>query len=118
MTVDSIGNSDCEDDEGIEGGSGKSEAVNVGEEHVKKVDAYWCDLCHCYLSHNEEYETALKRHCSLRTHLKSYVRHRDNKNLRKTAELIHKRHKVSKEEDDKEKGKIKCCFFIKFNPKI
>lgn len=77
--------------------SDKKEEINVGSEHVKKVEAFYCDLCRCYLPPKEEETLAIKRHCACRSHLKAYVRYRDDKSLRKAAELIHKRHQEALE---------------------
>jgi len=82
--------------------------INVGSEHVKKVEVYYCDLCYIYLPRKEDLEASLKRHCAGRTHLRAYVRHRDDKNLRIQAERIHRKHQEQR--DAKEKGLVWLLF--------
>lgn len=115
MTVDSIGdvddlNGNAEDDTVVTPEQnetsdvaatavvkvGKSE-INVGNEHMKKVEVYYCDLCRFYLPYNEEQEAALKKHCGTRSHLRSYLRYKENQNLRMAAEKIHRRHQEQRE---------------------
>lgn len=67
---------------------GKQE-ITVGSEHVKKVERYYCELCRYYLPYQEEQESALKRHCITRTHLRSYLRYKEDQNLKKEAEKVH-----------------------------
>lgn len=105
MTVDSIGDSDGgENDETIDGEEENEENVNVGAEHVKKVEVFWCELCVQYLTRKEEHEVALKRHCSSRFHLKKYLRYCDNQDLKKTAEAAHRRYN-QETKDELEKGR-------------
>lgn len=123
MTVDSIGDVDGHNGEEVtdEAGSGekkegvhedgsttittKSKAeINVGNEHMKKVEVYYCELCRFYLPYNEEQEAALKKHCGTRSHLRSYLRYKDNQNLRLAAEKIHRRHQESRDAVRKEKA--------------
>lgn len=119
MTVDSIGDVDghtseeatavtgtddhsSEKKEGVNGDesahSSKSKAeINVGTEHMRKVEVYYCDLCRFYLPHNEEQEAALKKHCGTRSHLRSYLRYKGNQNLRLAAEKIHRKHQEQRD---------------------
>lgn len=122
MTVDSIGDVDCIDigvddddtsneknnkdanDENTVGNGttiiksrSSAQDVNVGNEHVKKVEVYYCELCRYYLPMKEEYEIALRKHCATRSHLRSYLRFKENQNLRAAAEKIHRRHQEQRE---------------------
>lgn len=115
MTVDSIGdvddlNGNAEDDVVVANDQKEVSEVattavvkfskpeiNVGNEHMKKVEVYYCDLCRFYLPYNEEQEAALKKHCGTRSHLRSYLRYKENQNLRLAAEKIHRRHQEQRE---------------------
>lgn len=37
--------------------------INVGNEHVKKVEVYYCELCRFYLPLNDDQSAALAKHC-------------------------------------------------------
>lgn len=128
MTVDSIGDVDGHNGEEVgdeantnekkeggteEGGNNssthapKSKAeINVGNEHMKKVEVYYCELCRFYLPYNEEQESALKKHCGTRSHLRSYLRYKDNQNLRLAAEKIHRRHQEQRDARKEKAGKL------------
>ncbi|KAJ2947846.1 hypothetical protein O0L34_g9635 [Tuta absoluta] len=101
MTLDSVGDVDeVEDDDS--GGEKKEEAaankpkveINIGNEHIKKLQVLFCELCQLYLPRHEpgsaEEAEAARRHCRLRRHLSRYVQHRDTRTLRKQAERIHR----------------------------
>lgn len=76
--------------------------INVGNEHVKKIEVLYCELCRYYLPHLEDPEAALQKHCSTRNHLRAYLRFKENQSLKITAELIHRR-------DNKDKHTKKDC---------
>lgn len=76
--------------------------INVGNEHVKKVEVLYCELCRYYLPHLEDPDAALQKHCSTRNHLRAYLRYKENQSLKITAEMIHRR-------DHKEKHSKKDC---------
>ncbi|CAG9796643.1 unnamed protein product [Diatraea saccharalis] len=110
MTLDSVGDVDeVEDDDS--GGEKKEESapkkpkveINIGSEHIKKMEVWWCELCRVYLPRLEpggaEEAEALRRHCRLRIHLGRYVQHRDTRTLRKHAERIHRQLHQQKEEE-------------------
>ncbi|XP_061385627.1 uncharacterized protein LOC116778799 [Danaus plexippus] len=112
MTLDSVGDVDeVEDDDS--GGEKKDESapkktkveINIGSEHIKKLEVHWCELCRVYLPRVEagsaEEAEALRRHCRLRVHLGRYVQHRDTRTLRRHAERIHRQLHQQKE-DEKE----------------
>lgn len=82
--------------------------INVGNEHVKKVEVMYCELCRYYLPHLEDPEAALQKHCGTRNHLRAYLRYKENQSLKITAEMIHRR-------DHKEKHSNKDCKFSIFN---
>nr|XP_029725815.1 zinc finger protein on ecdysone puffs isoform X2 [Aedes albopictus] len=82
---DSVGRpgSDDEDD--------TDDETVIGGEHVKKVEVQYCDLCNMYLPRREDPEKMLAMHCKTRSHLKLYIREREDKKLRERAERIHKK---------------------------
>lgn len=88
-------------DKSIDGDSPKKKstkaAIIVGNEHLKKVEVYYCDLCYYYLPHKKDQETSLKAHCNTKSHLRAYVRYRENQNLRLAAEKIHRKHQEKRD---------------------
>lgn len=82
------------------------ETINVGAEHVKKVEVHYCDLCRIYLSRYESPDRAIKQHCRGRMHLQRYVRYKEDKDLRRQAERIHRKSQEAKEAKEKEKDKV------------
>lgn len=78
----------------------------IGGEHVKKVEVQYCDLCRMYLPRRDEPEKVLAQHCKTRSHLKLYIRQREDKKLRERAERIHKK-KLSDAKAKKEAKKEK-----------
>lgn len=105
MTVDSVGDvdgnniheNDDSDDKKDSGDDKPKGDINVGNEHVKKIEVYYCDLCRYYLPHQDDAELALKKHCSTRGHLRAYLRYKENQSLRLAAEKIHRRHQEQRE---------------------
>ena len=119
MTLDSVGDVDEVEDEDDSGGEKKDEStpkktkveINIGSEHIKKMEVWWCELCRVYLPRAEpggaEEAEALRRHCRMRIHLGRYVQHRDTRTLRKHAERIHRQlhqHQEEKESTSTETG--------------
>ncbi|CAH2050365.1 unnamed protein product, partial [Iphiclides podalirius] len=115
MTLDSVGDVDeVEDDDS--GGEKKDDSspkkakveINIGSEHIKKMEVWWCELCRVYLPRTEaggtEEAEALRRHCRLRIHLGRYVQHRDTRTLRRHAERIHRQLHQQKEDAKAEAG--------------
>ncbi|KAM3967786.1 uncharacterized protein ACR2FA_011323 [Aphomia sociella] len=115
MTLDSVGDVDeVEDDDS--GGEKKEESspkkpkveINIGNEHIKKLEVWWCELCRVYLPRAEaaaDQAEALRRHCRMRIHLSRYVQHRDTRTLRKHAERIHRQlHQQKGDEKDDAKA--------------
>lgn len=96
--VDSVGDIDENENEDSDekGEDTINPDINVGAEHVKRVEAFYCDLCHYYLPMNKDPEEALKKHCNIRSHLKNYLRHQEDQSLRLCAEKIHRRHQGEK----------------------
>ncbi|XP_058829003.1 zinc finger protein on ecdysone puffs-like [Topomyia yanbarensis] len=113
LTVDEVGNVDDPTDCGKEGTStpkksGVADAGRpgtdddddsddvdedtvIGSEHVTKVEVQYCDLCNMYLPRREDPEKVLRLHCKTRSHLRVYIRNREDKKLRERAERIHKK---------------------------
>lgn len=114
MTVDSVGDVDGSElslNEESDEHTGESapkpieksqSEINVGNEHVKKIDVFYCELCRFYLPHLEDPSAALQKHCSTRNHLRAYLRYKENQSLKKTAEMIHHR-------DNKKKSSKSNC---------
>lgn len=67
------------------------EETVIGGEHVKKVEVQYCDLCSMYLPRREDSDKIVASHCKTRSHLKLYIRQREDKKLRERAERIHKK---------------------------
>lgn len=44
----------------------------IGQECVKKVEAFFCELCQRYLSRVEPLEKGLEFHCRTRSHHRAY----------------------------------------------
>ncbi|CAK1601993.1 unnamed protein product [Parnassius mnemosyne] len=115
MTLDSVGDVD-EVEEDDSSGEKKDDAtpkkpkveINIGSEHIKKVEVWWCELCRVYLPRAEaggaEEAEALRRHCRLRVHLGRYVQHRDTRTLRRHAERIHRQLHQHKEDEKTDAG--------------
>uniref|UniRef100_A0A2M4ADV7 Putative transcriptional regulator atrx n=1 Tax=Anopheles triannulatus TaxID=58253 RepID=A0A2M4ADV7_9DIPT len=83
---------DDDDDEDDDDDNGDELQMIIGEEHVKKVEVQYCELCNIYLPRRmESQEKALRDHCKKRSHLKLYIRYRNDKKLREKAERIHKK---------------------------
>lgn len=118
MTVDSIGEVDDQNeiddeqsekkDDNLPHDDAKSKGeINVGNEHVKKVEVYYCELCRFYLPLNEDQAAALAKHCGTRSHLRSYLRYKENQSLRLAAEKVHRRHQQEREAKKEKAGKCK-----------
>lgn len=119
MTVDSIGDVDDQNENDDDPSEKKEEnsatediraktEINVGNEHVKKVEVYYCELCRYYFPLTEDQTTALSKHCGSRSHLRSYLRYKENQNLRLAAEKIHRRQERQEREAKKEKAAAKA----------
>ncbi|XP_067008566.2 zinc finger protein on ecdysone puffs isoform X2 [Anabrus simplex] len=118
MILDSVGDVDDTGEDGEEQEEGKGEkekkegeekkkkAENLGSEHVKTVEVYYCELCSHYLPRSDNPEKTRAVHCRTRTHLQRYVRHRDDEMLRKEAERIHRK-RIAKRNAAKEAGSKK-----------
>lgn len=76
--------------------------INVGSEHIKKVEVSYCELCVQYISHRGDQNLQLQRHCSSRSHMRNYIRYKDDKALKKEAEALHKKRKAEREKKEKE----------------
>lgn len=91
MTVDSVGDVDAEINENDLYGKGddaEKQSINVGTDFIKKMEAFYCELCRHYFSINDDEEKYLKVHCSSRSHLRNYLRYKENQNLRQAAEKM------------------------------
>lgn len=82
MTLDAVGSVDGDNDNGM-----SLEETAVGQECVKKVEAFFCDLCQRYLSRVEPLEKGLEFHCRTRSHHRAYEeRQNSHKELEGGAE--------------------------------
>lgn len=94
----------AEDDVEIE----NEEEINVGVEHIKLVQAQYCELCYSYISHRGDVDLNLKRHWSSQQHLKFYIRYKDDLMLKEEAEAIHKKREAEKKKKEKESAEKKA----------
>lgn len=78
--------------------------INVGSEHIKQVQVHYCELCSMYIRHHGDQDKSLSRHCILRSHLRNYIRYKDDKALQAEAEALHKKRKAERELKEKEKA--------------
>lgn len=93
---DESGNEEHKDDEKEDGEHeddqmDTGEKVNLGAEHITKVETLFCALCSNYISHKGDAETNLSRHCVTRTHLKHYIRYKDDLALKAVDEAKQRR---------------------------
>merc|ERR1712071_514956 len=63
MTLDAVGSVDGDGD-----GCPSLEEVVIGEEFVKKVEVYYCEICQRYLSRTDPADKVLELHCRTRAH--------------------------------------------------
>lgn len=54
------------------------------------MEIYFCELCKSFLPRIEDQEQALAVHCRGSSHLRIYVKKKDDLALRKRAERIHR----------------------------
>lgn len=84
------------------------EEINVGSDHIKQVQAHYCELCYSYISHRGDVDLNLKRHCATQQHLKFYIRFKDELMLKEEAEAIHKKRQAEKKKKEKEAAEKKA----------
>ncbi|KAK4879119.1 hypothetical protein RN001_007265, partial [Aquatica leii] len=62
--------------------------INVGIEQIRKIEVYYCELCHMYLPRveNADLERTLAKHCKQRTHMQRYIRYKEDKEIASRAE--------------------------------
>lgn len=124
MTVDSVGEIDEDIDadmeallnetqtneENSEEGEEK-ERTPVGAEFIKEMKAFYCELCEHYSADKGTLEAYSKKHCLQRSHLKAYLRHKEEEKLakkrketkdKKKSEADKKEESDNKEKDDEE----------------
>ena len=120
MTVDSVGEIDEEMDADMEAllnetqinedGSEENDdkdRVPVGGEFVKEITAFYCEICEHYSADKTTLEAYKKKHCLQRSHLKAYLRYKEEEKLAKKRKESKERKKSESErkedEDDKDK---------------
>lgn len=83
--------------------SSNKEPVSVGIEQIRKVEAFYCDLCKIYVGRgtDDQIPRILSRHCKQRTHMQRYIRYKEDRDLEKRAEKLQR--KETAEKVDKEK---------------
>lgn len=86
----STGRPGTDDDDDDDSDDAEGQTV-IGSEHVNKVEVQFCDLCNMYLPRRDDPEKVLRTHCKTRSHLRLYIRNREDKKLRERAERIHKK---------------------------
>ena len=119
MTVDSVGEIDEEMDADMEAllnetqmnedGSEENDdkdRVAVGGEFVKEITAFYCEICEHYSADKTTLEAYKKKHCLQRSHLKAYLRYKEEEKLAKKRKESKERKKSEserKDENDKDK---------------
>ncbi|XP_063909984.1 zinc finger protein on ecdysone puffs-like isoform X2 [Zophobas morio] len=80
------------------------EPVSVGIEQIRKVEAYYCDLCKMYVGrgNDEMIPSILARHCKQRTHMQRYIRYKEDKDLEKRAEKLQRKETAEKEDKERQ----------------
>ncbi|KAK4876965.1 hypothetical protein RN001_009471 [Aquatica leii] len=107
MTIDSVGDVDDEEEGKKKEVEGKpKEKINVGIEQIRKIEVYYCELCHMYLPRVEDadLERTLAKHCKQRTHMQRYIRYKEDKEIASRAERLQRKETAEKE---REKNKLK-----------
>ncbi|XP_018322535.1 zinc finger protein on ecdysone puffs isoform X2 [Agrilus planipennis] len=106
MTIDSVGELDEETPEGKKEPEGKAkEKINVGIEHISKVEVHYCELCKMYLPRvaEVEVETMFSKHCRQRIHMQKYIRYKEDKEIQNRAEKLQRKETAEKENREKKK---------------
>lgn len=82
----------------------KKQRVSVGIEQIKRIEAYYCDLCRMFLpiGTENEYPDILAGHCRKRFHMQRYIRHKENEELKKRAEKLQRKETAEKEKKEPE----------------
>jgi len=106
----------------------KKQRVSVGIEQIKRIEAYYCDLCRMFLPIGTENEypdilagwvefpdpvlkflgeftpsvVSVCRHCRKRFHMQRYIRHKENEELKKRAEKLQRKETAEKEKKEPE----------------
>lgn len=117
MTVDSVGEIDEEMDADVEAllndaqANEDSEEENedkertpVGGEFVKEIAAFYCEVCDVYFPGDKTpLEVYAKKHCLQRSHLKAFLRHKEEEKMVKKRKEAKERNKSeSEKKEDKE----------------
>ena len=78
--------------------------INIGVESIRKIEVYYCDLCRMYLPRgdNIDVQKILTSHCRQRTHMKRYVRHKEDEKLAKRAEKLQRKETAERKEKIKD----------------
>lgn len=117
-TVDSVGEVDDEDASemaGAEKAGGQQEEqeddINIGIEHVNKIEVHYCDLCRYHFPTRDDIDTRIKRHCQSRAHLRAYLEFKDDELLRQDAERLARKKKqapkkVAEQKKKNEEGEV------------
>lgn len=118
MTVDSVGEIDEEIDADMEAllneaqaneenceDNDEKERTPVGAEFVKEITAFYCEICEHYSADKGTLEAYTKKHCLQRSHLKAYLRYKEEEKLAKKRKEARERKKSEsdKKDDDGEK---------------
>ncbi|RZC43021.1 gelsolin-related protein of 125 kDa, partial [Asbolus verrucosus] len=102
-TIDSVGvDGDASEDDDKKDAS--KEPVNVGIEQIRKIEAYYCDLCKMYVGRGNDdvMPGILARHCKQRTHMQRYIRYKEDKDLEKRAEKLQRKETAEKEDKERQ----------------
>lgn len=101
-TIDSVGDEAEEESKNAET---KDSVMNMGIEKIKKVEAYYCELCKMYLSRHcsgAEADEIIASHCRNRIHMRNLVRHQEDLDIEKRLKKLQRKEAAEKELKNKE----------------
>lgn len=113
MTVDSVGEIDEAIDEEVEALLNETniegvdededgERAPVGAQFVKEITAFYCELCEHYSADKSTLQIYTKKHCMQRSHLKAFLRFKEeDEKAKKRSKDKEKEKKKSESEHDK-----------------
>ncbi|KAK6629110.1 hypothetical protein RUM43_002927 [Polyplax serrata] len=115
MVLDSVGSGDEVEDSKDEkteetiksenkSGEEDEDDINIGVEFIRKVEAFYCEVCRFYLPRLADEEKALRTHCRTQNHYLRYLRFGNSKLLQ---QIQNKKLKEESEKAGDEKTEVK-----------